>query len=286
MAPFGDRILQAMSEKQSPLCVGLDPHFDLLPDFLKAKYPPLKAIEVFLHEILDAVKPYAASVKPNCAFFEAWGAEGWSLMESLSERAKRAGLFVIADAKRGDIGSSAAEYAKAFLGEGKPYDALTVNPYLGIDGVMPFVELAVKNDKGIFVLVRTSNPSAGEFQDLAVGDSLLHEEVARMVARVGADSIGSSGFSSVGAVVGATDPDSLRILRTEMPTQLLLIPGYGAQGGSAQDLLSAFYQSGNGAIVNSSRQILFASRASDFAEQAGLAAKAAAQALQAVATSH
>lgn len=279
MAPFSDSILQAMSEKHSALCVGLDPHFDLLPGFLKDKYAGVKAIEIFLKEIIDAVSPFTAVVKPNTAFFEIWGGDGWKVLEKVCKHAKKRGLFVIADAKRGDIGSTAQAYAEAFLGSDKPYDALTVNPYVGQDGLLPFVEVAAQNGKGIFVLVKTSNPGAGEFQDLPVGDALFHEEVARMVARIGFSSIGSSGFSAVGAVVGATEPDDIRILRTEMPTQLFLIPGFGTQGGSAVDVTTGFYKSGHGAIVNASRSIIFAGNEKSFAEKASLAARKAQQEL-------
>ncbi len=272
---FGDRATRAMTEKDSVLCVGLDPHFELLPDFLKSKYQPDEAIEIFLTEIIDAVAPHCAIVKPNTAFFEIWGADGWLALERISEYAQSKGLLVIADAKRGDIGSTATKYAEAFLGANKPYDALTINPYLGQDGILPFVEVAEQNDKGIFVLVRTSNPSASEFQDLPVGDCLLHEEVARSIARIGESSIGESGFSAVGAVVGATEPEEIRILRSEMPTQLLLIPGYGTQGGSAADVATGFYQNGQGAIVNSSRQIIFAGNDKNFAVRAASAAERA-----------
>lgn len=272
---FGDRAIHAMQEKDSVLCVGLDPHYDLLPDFLKQKYEPDEAIEMFLTEIIDAIAPHCAIVKPNTAFFEVWGADGWLAMERVCDYAKDKGLIVIADAKRGDIGSTATKYAEAFLGEDKPYDALTINPYLGQDGILPFVEVAAENDKGLFVLVRTSNPSASEFQDLPVGDCLLHEEVARSVARLGESTIGESGFSAIGAVVGATEPEEIRILRSEMPTQLLLIPGYGAQGGSAADVAAGFYHNAQGAIVNSSRQIIFAGKDKDFAARAASAAERA-----------
>ncbi len=275
MTFFGDRAIAAMEDKDSVLCVGLDPHFELIPEFLRTKHDPDEAIEIFLTEIIDAIAPHAAIVKPNTAFFEVWGTEGWLVLERISAHAKEKGLIVIADAKRGDIGSTAAAYAEAFLGEEKPYDALTISPYLGQDGILPFVEVAAQTGKGLFVLVRTSNPSATEFQDLPVGDSLLHEEVARSVARIGESTIGASGFSAVGAVVGATEPEEIHLLRSEMPTQLFLIPGYGAQGGSAEDVASGFYESGQGAIVNSSRGILFAGDGKDYAERAASAAETA-----------
>ena len=272
---FADRLTEKIFEKKSPLCVGLDPHFEKIPKFLTEKNPPEKAIEIFLSEILDAVAPHAAAVKPNLAFFEKWGARGFEVLEKISKKAQKKGLIVIADGKRNDIGSTAAAYADAFLAKSSPYDALTITPYLGEDGILPFAEAAAKNQKGIFVLVKTSNPSAGQFQDLPVGDALLHEEVARAVARIGAKNLGKNQFSSVGAVVGATVPDDLRLLRREMPAQIFLVPGFGAQGGSARDVAGAFYKNGTGAIVNSSRGILFAGSEKDFAEKAKIAAEKA-----------
>ena len=272
---FADRALQAMADKDSVLCVGLDPHFEHIPQFLKQGNEPDEAIEAFLTEIIDAVAPHCAFVKPNTAFFEVWGAEGWLVLERVSRHAREKGLLVIADAKRGDIGSTAATYAEAFLGEGRPFDAVTISPYLGQDGILPFVDVAAQTDKGVFVLVRTSNPSASEFQDLPVGDCLLHEEVARSVARIGEKVVGEAGFSAVGAVVGATEPEEIRILRSELPGQLLLIPGYGAQGGGAADVAAGFYENGKGAIVNSSRGIIFAGDGKDFALRAADAAERA-----------
>ncbi len=283
--PFADRLTAAILQQKSPLCVGLDPHFSKIPSFLTEKYSPTEAIEIFLSEILDAVFPFCVAVKPNLAFFEIWGAEGWRILESISQKAKKKGLFVIADGKRNDIGTTATAYAEAFLSASSPYDALTITPYLGEDGILPFAHTAQKNEKGIFVLVKTSNPSSGQFQDLPVGDALLHEEVARMVARVGSADLGESGFSSVGAVVGATHSDDLRILRSEMPAQIFLVPGYGAQGGSADDVAGAFFSNGSGALINSSRGICFADATENFAQKAGEAAEIAQRELWAVACS-
>lgn len=276
---FADRLAENIQNKKSVLCVGLDPHFHLLPEIVTRGRTETEAILFFLSEILEAVAPFTAVVKPNTAFFECWGAEGWRVLEQISEKAKQMDLLVIADAKRGDIGSTAKAYAEAFLGKNRPFDALTVNPYLGQDGILPFAETAEQNGKGIFVLVKTSNTSAGEFQDLPVGDCLLHEEVARSVARIGSTSLGECGFSSVGAVVGATHSDDLHTLRSEMPSQIFLVPGYGAQGGSAADVASALYFNGQGAIINSSRGILFASSGIDFAEAAAKSAEKAQQEL-------
>ncbi len=254
---FADALHSEIHKKKSPLCIGLDPHIDCIPEvFTKGKTPP-QIIEDFLKEVINAASPYCACVKPNLAFFEIWGSDGWRALESVCEEAKKQKLYVIADGKRNDIGSTAERYAEAFLGAKTPYDALTITPYLGQDGIIPFIQTASQNKKGVFVLVKTSNPSSGEFQDLPVGDCLLHEEVARAVARIGTMDTGDTDFSSVGAVVGATHPDDIKILRSEMPGQIFLIPGYGAQGGSAADVKTAFYNDGRGAIVNSSRGILF-----------------------------
>lgn len=272
---FADRVITQTLEKKSPLCVGLDPHFDRIPKHLTEKYSPTEAISHFLLEIVEAVVPFCVAVKPNLAFFEIWGSEGWRILETISEKAQQKGLLVIADGKRNDIGSTAKAYAEAFLSKNSPYDALTITPYLGEDGILPFAETAQKNEKGIFVLVKTSNPSSGQFQDLPVGDALLHEEVARMVARIGSANLGERGFSSVGAVVGATHPDDLHILRGEMPAQIFLVPGYGAQGGSAIDVAGAFFKNGTGALINSSRGICFASDGEDFAQKAAEAAQKA-----------
>lgn len=275
MTHFADDFLKKIQEKKSPLCIGLDPHFEKIPKSIQKGKSETAAIEEFLIQIIDATAPFAPVVKPNLAFFEVWGADGWRTMEKVCEHAKKKNLLVIADGKRNDIGSTAEQYARAFLGKNTPYDALTITPYLGQDGIIPFAKVAAENGKGIFVLVKTSNPSAGEFQDLPVGDCLMHEEVARAVARIGSEYIGESGFSSVGAVVGATQKDDIHILRNEMPAQLFLMPGYGAQGAKAEDVAAAFYKGGTGAMVNSSRGILFAGTDNDYIEAAAKSAEMA-----------
>ncbi len=258
---FADELLRKIEEKKSPLCLGLDPHFHLIPDHLKKDgVKPAQSILTFLTGIIEAVHDLVPCVKIQTAFFEIFGSAGIEALEKTSLFAKEKGLFVILDGKRNDIGSTAEAYAEAYLGNFRPYDALTVNPYLGSDGIIPFIEKCDANGKGIFILVKTSNPSGGEFQDLSVGDELLHEHVARKVAIWGRNSVGASGFSSIGAVVGATYPDELKLLRKDMAAQIFLVPGYGAQGGSAEDVAPAFYKGGKGAIVNSSRGILFAYR--------------------------
>lgn len=276
---FANTLHAAVDDKRSVLCLGLDPHWDRIPEFLKADCTPDEAILKFIIPIIDACEPHIVAVKPQIAFFEVFGSAGFAAFEKVCMYAKAKGLIVIVDAKRGDIGSTAQAYAEAFLGNNRPYDALTVNPYMGEDTLIPFVEKAKANEKGVFVLVKTSNPGSGDFQDQPVGEELLHETVARSVSRVGTMDMTSENFSSVGAVVGATYPDELSLLRSDMPAQIFLIPGYGAQGGQAEDLKAAFYNNGHGAIVNSSRGILFAFEKQhdpeSFAEHAGVAAKLA-----------
>lgn len=273
---FADQLLAKAEEKKSVLCVGLDPHMDLFPEHLLEKYKtPTEVMKVFFQGIIDATAEYAIAVKPNLAFFEIFGVEGWRVLEEVSAFAQKKGLLVIADAKRNDIGTTAKAYAEAFLGEDKPYDAITVTPYLGQDGILPFIEVAERTGKGIFVLAKTSNKSAGEFQDLPTQDGMLFEEVARAISRWGSSVLGESNFSLLGAVVGATYPDDMRMLRAEMPSQIFLIPGFGAQGGTAEDVTPAFYKGGKGAIVNSSREILFASSGKDYLEAAAREAKKA-----------
>jgi orotidine-5'-phosphate decarboxylase len=276
---FANTLHSAVDEKRSVLCLGLDPHWDKIPDFLKEGSAPDETILKFLIPIIDACAEHVACVKPQIAFFEIFGSAGFSAFEKVCMYAKAKGLPVIVDAKRGDIGSTASAYAEAYLGKNRPYDALTINPYMGEDTLMPFVEKAKENEKGLFVLVKTSNPGSGDFQDAPIGDELLHEAVARSVSRIGADDMTSENFSSVGAVVGATYPDELSLLRSDMPGQIFLIPGYGAQGGTAEDIKPAFYENGHGAIVNSSRGILFAfekkNDPENFAKHAGEAAQLA-----------
>lgn len=232
--------------------------------------------------IIDAVKDTAAAVKPQLAFYEVLGAEGMHIFWETCVYAKSQGLMVVADGKRGDIGSTCEAYADAYLGADSSIDALTVHPYLGSDGINPFIERCTKNEKGIYVLVKTSNPSSGELQDLPTGDEVIHEHIAQLVESLGAPHLGSeTNLSCVGAVVGATYPEELKYLRTLMPHCPFLIPGYGAQGGSADDSKYGFLADGTGAIVNSSRGIIFASSGADWQDAAKNAAKEMAKALKA-----
>jgi orotidine-5'-phosphate decarboxylase len=275
---FSQRLHESITNKKSPICLGLDPHFDLIPEKIKKEGSPGKVISSFLTKILRATHDLVACCKPNYAFFEQFGSEGIRALEKVAAAAQKLSLPVIVDGKRNDIGSTAAASARGFLANDL-YDALTINPYLGEDGLLPFIELAKTQEKGVFILVKTSNPSSGQIQDLICGEKMLYEEVAHLVARLGSKDLDSTtNFSSVGAVVGATYPEEIRLLRQEMPGQILLIPGYGAQGGGKENVLPAFYQGGKGAIINSSRGILFAKKsAADFelnAREAALNAQA------------
>ena len=253
------------------MCVGLDPNVSKLPEGISQD---AEGMLTFCKGIIDAVKDTAACVKPQMAYFEVLGWEGMKVFWETCAYAKEQNLLVIADGKRNDIGSTCEAYADAYLNELSPIDALTVSPYLGSDGINPFVERCVQHNKGIFVLVKTSNPSSGELQDLPCGDEAVHEHMAQIVEGIAAQNCGpDSHLSCIGAVVGATYPEEMKYLRTLMPHVPILIPGYGAQGGGAADVLGGFIPDGTGAIVNSSRGIIFASSGSDWQEKAKEAAE-------------
>jgi orotidine-5'-phosphate decarboxylase len=265
---FGDRLAAAVDRKQSQLVVGLDPRLELLPVELRGDSPAV-AVERFCRGIVDAVGPYAVAVKPQLAFFEALGAEGFRSFEQVCAYARNAGLLVLADGKRGDIGSTARAYAAAYL-EGRA-DALTVNPYLGRESLEPYLQACRRHGAGIFCLVKTSNAGA-DVQDVTLSDgSTLWQHVARLVAEWGEDLVGAHGLSSVGAVVGATHPREVAEARKLMPQAVLLLPGIGAQGGSVSDLSRAFQSGPASAIVNASRSVNYAFREAggDFREAAG-----------------
>ncbi len=269
--PLSDRLDAAIKAKGNPICVGLDPRFDSLPASIKE--PALRehgntararaeAFLAFNTAILDAVADIVPVCKPQVAFYEEFGADGMRAFEATIRYAQQKGLLVIADAKRGDIGATAEAYARAHLGGAASAfhaDALTVNPYMGRDTLEPFLKTGAPHGTGIFILVKTSNPGSGDLQDLQLHDGrLVREHVAQMVHELGAKHLGASGLSDVGAVVGATYPDEARALRKLMPDTIFLIPGYGAQGGSARDAAAGFRPDGRGAIVNNSRGIIFA----------------------------
>jgi len=272
--------LTAASKLKSPICVGLDPNPEKLPEGISQD---AEGVLTFCKGIIDATHDIAACVKPQMAYFELLGWEGMKVFWETCAYAKEKDLLVIADGKRNDIGSTCDAYADAYLNELSPIDALTVSPYLGSDGVKPFIERCVKNDKGIFVLVKTSNPSSGELQDLPTGDEAVHEHMAQLVESWGREHLGSeTNFSCVGAVVGATYPEELKYLRTLMPHCPILIPGYGAQGGGAADCKPGFLPDGTGAIVNAARSIIFASSGKDWQEAARKAAEGMGEDLQSV----
>lgn len=286
MENFADRLTAEIENKGTPACVGIDPRVELLPMTLRRKFEGkggslrtlVGAIKAFSCEIVDIVAPLVPVVKPQVAFFEMYGWVGIQAYIEVVRYAKRAGLIVIGDVKRSDIGATAEAYAAGHLGHvaiaGRPTeiwheDAVTVNAYLGTDSVEPFVKEVRERGKGIFVLVRTSNPSAGEIQNLEYGGGPLYMYMAELVGRWGRDAVGKRGFSSVGAVVGATAPEEAARIRAALPQAIFLVPGYGAQGGGAADAKPAFRGDGLGAIVNSSRAVIFAYRRRPYDEEYG-----------------
>ncbi len=267
-----DTLIQKIAEKQNPTCVGLDTQLDYLPDEMRAGVTTCAAaadaIFAFNRAIVDSVYDIVPSVKVQIAYYEQYGAEGMRAFFDTVAYAKQAGLVVIADCKRNDIGSTAARYSAAYLGKTAlgaeevsvaGCDFLTVNAYLGTDGVQPFLDDCKKFDRGLFILVKTSNPSSGELQDLRLEDGrTVFECMGDMVEGWGADMVGAYGYSAVGAVVGATHPAEARILRERLKHTFFLIPGYGAQGGKAEMLKNCFDARGLGGVVNNSRGILTA----------------------------
>ncbi len=277
------KLIEKIQKTKAPICVGLDPMLSYIPEhILKRSFGEFgetlagaaDAIWNFNKEIVDATWDLIPSVKPQIAMYEQFGIEGLRAYEKTVRYCQSKGLIVIGDAKRGDIGSTSAAYATAHLGSvtvgstvcrAFDTDFLTVNPYLGTDGVKPFVDVCRSENKGIFVLVKTSNPSSGEFQDQLIDGKPLYEHVAAKVVEWGADTI-EGAYSNVGAVVGATYPEMGAILRRLMPHTYFLVPGYGAQGGTAQDLKACFNEDGLGAVVNSSRGIIAAYRKDAYAK--------------------
>ncbi|MEZ6116121.1 MAG: orotidine-5'-phosphate decarboxylase [Pirellulaceae bacterium] len=273
---FADRLAQAVQRVGNPVMVGLDPRWENLPDSLRrdgdSPAEKAQAFQIFSCEVIDAVKDLVGIVKPQMAFFEQLGPSGFAALAEVTAYARRQGLLVVLDGKRNDIGSTGAAYADAYLGEqasGIPADALTVSPYLGDDSLTPFIEVADQRDAGVFVLVKTSNPGGKLLQDL-VSDSLtIYQRMADLVNAASAVRIGECGYGSVGAVVGATYPQQLAELRQRMPQSWLLVPGFGAQGGTADSVAAAFDAKGLGAVVNNSRGIIFAYQRSEYAHFAG-----------------
>ena len=270
-----NQLVQKIQKTKAPICVGLDPMLGYIPSHIVQKAfaefgetleGAAEAVWQFNKEIVDNTYDLIPSVKPQIAMYEQFGIEGLKAYAKTVEYCQQKGLIVIGDVKRGDIGSTSSAYAVGHLGKvkvgsnicsGFNTEFITVNPYLGTDGVKPFVDICNEQDKGIFVLVKTSNPSSGEFQDKLIDGRPLYELVAEKVVEWG-DASMDGAYSNVGAVVGATYPEMSKILRKLMPRTYFLVPGYGAQGGTAQDLKHCFNEDGLGAIVNSSRGIIAA----------------------------
>jgi len=266
---FGDKLIDKIRIIGNPLCVGLDPYLDKIPPLFRdgpmtpADPRTAKATRSFLMSLIDLLEHKIAIIKPQSAFFERMGWRGTQLLEDITSYAQGKGFLVLMDAKRGDIGSTAEAYAQSFLTKDAPIksDALTVSPFLGLDTLEPYIQAARINGSGVFVLVKTSNPGSGDFQDLLVGEETLFEKIAQKLEPLSKNfEAPRTGWSSLGIVVGATYPAQGENLRELLPHTPFLIPGYGAQGGGAEDAVRTFVKGPNGyegGIVNSSRAILF-----------------------------
>ncbi len=291
---FADKLLNAIDEKQNPAVVGLDSDIGKIPEFLRNEFKekfenPFEAaaecVFEFNKRIIEKIKDIAPAIKLQIAFYEQYGFNGIKTFKRTIELARKSNLVVIEDGKRNDIGNTARAYADAHIGKVNLFgelfscldlDCITVNPYLGIDGVKPFIDNVKNYGKGIFVLVKTSNPSSGELQDLFSGNKRIYEIMAELVEKWSEGTEGSLGYKSVGAVVGATYPKEAEVLRKIMPKSIFLVPGYGAQGGGADDAMPCFNKDGRGAIIHSARGVIFAGNEEDFdkkAEEAALKMK-------------
>lgn len=271
-----DRLIERIIELKNPTVVGLDPKLEYIPEYIKRRYlddegwtlkAASKAIFAFNQAIIDEIHDVITAIKLQAAYYEMYGHYGIKTLEKTICYAKLNGMFVITDGKRNDIGATMEAYTNAHIGSVKvgendiePFgaDALTVNGYLGTDGIAPLVNVCRERDKGIYVLVKTSNPSSGELQDKLIGDTPVYAVMGDMCEKWGAETIGKYGYSAVGAVVGATYPEQLTELRKRLPHTMFLVPGYGAQGGGAEGLRGAFDEKGLGAVVNSSRAVMCA----------------------------
>lgn len=279
-----DKLIAKIQKTEAPIVVGLDPMLNYIPEHIQKKAfaeygetleGAAEAIWQFNKEIVDKTYDLIPAVKPQIAMYEQFGIEGLKAYKKTIDYCKSKDLVVIGDIKRGDIGSTSAAYAVGHLGKVQvgskcyvPFDEdfATVNPYLGSDGVKPFIEVCKEENKGLFILVKTSNPSSGEFQDQLVNGRPLYELVGEKVAQWGEEHVGQSGYSYIGAVVGATYPEMGATLRKLMPKTFILVPGYGAQGGKGKDLVNFFNEDGLGAIVNSSRGIIAAYKQEKYAK--------------------
>ena len=271
-----DRLIKKIKEMKNPSVAGLDPKLEYVPEYIvnecfekygKTLKAAAEAILIFNKALIDELCDIVPAIKPQAAYYEMYGWEGVRVLTETISYAQEKGMFVMTDGKRNDIGATMEAYATAHLGktvvgdveiEAFGADALTVNGYLGTDGIAPLMKICKAQDKGIFVLAKTSNPSSGELQDKCIGDTPIYAEMGDMCEKWGEDTIGEYGYSAVGAVVGATYPEQLTELRKRLPHTMFLVPGYGAQGGGAEGLRGAFDENGLGAIVNSSRAIMCA----------------------------
>ena len=268
-----DRLIQKIKETNNPTVIGVDTRYDMVPECVKNKYSKdingmCGAMLEYSKALIDATYDIIPAVKLQSAYFEMYGIEGIKLYKEMIDYCKQKDMIVMADVKRGDIGSTSSGYSRAYLGKNIinekeegifDVDFATVNPYMGSDCVNPFVEDCKKYDKGIFVLVKTSNKSSGEIQDLKTEDGEeVYKKVAKLVNKWGEELVGEYGYSSVSAVVGATYPKQLKELRELMPNAYFLIPGYGAQGGKAEDIALGFDKNGLGGIVNATRSLMCA----------------------------
>lgn len=278
-----DKLIEKIQKTKAPIVVGLDPMLSYVPEHVQKKAfaeygetlrGAAEAIWQFNKEIVDQTFDLIPAVKPQIAMYEQFGVEGMEAYKKTVDYCKSKGLVVIGDVKRGDIGSTSAAYAAGHLGKvqvgsqtytGFDEDFATVNPYLGSDGVKPFIDVCKEEKKGLFILVKTSNPSSGEFQDQLVDGRPLYELVGEKVAQWGSEHCGKT-YSYIGAVVGATYPEQGKLLRKVMPKAFILVPGYGAQGGKGKDLVHFFHEDGLGAIVNSSRGIIAAYKQETYAK--------------------
>jgi len=284
MTTYADRLHSAIRAKRTPALVGIDPRWDLLPAEIRTRAEQsggtvyevrARAFEEFSLRVIQAVADLVPAIKPQAAFFEALGPAGVQTLAHIIAAGRKAGLLVICDAKRGDIGSTAEAYAEAYLAGEDPAaapfaaDALTVNPYMGVDTLQPFVDRANQVQGGLYVLVRTSNPGARDFQDRQTDGETLYQAVALQVEQLAQSSASGADYGSIGAVSGATYPLELAELRKLMPHVPFLVPGYGSQGGRAQDVAAAFDPDGLGGLINNSRGILFGFRKGPLAEEFG-----------------
>jgi orotidine-5'-phosphate decarboxylase len=270
MKPFQRRLASFQKARQSLLCVGLDPDIERIPSFLLARYEPAEAISVFCREIIEATAPFASAYKPNLAFFEMFGPPG---LEALADVIRSVGgrAIVVADAKRGDIGNTSRFYAHAVFDDLKA-DSITVSPYMGHDSVTPFLEFA---DRGVFVLARTSNTGAADFQERIIDGEPLYLHVVREVVRWDASHPGAAGL-----VAGATSPEALARIRRNAASMPILIPGVGAQGGDIDEVMAAADARPGLVLINSSRQILYASQDEDYARRAADVAASLAESMK------